>query len=163
MAKLIVLGNTDTFAFIKVIGEGSGSVSLKLSDLCTKPGADKPFQVAWDHKPFMATIRSVQWTGEPNGLIRVKRGEERVMSLQSAPQGLMQFDGQQMCADSQGADKDFTFEFSGAPSEAWFVIRKVNYRSVGDEIAEYGAYEDEEKLGARTDINGSPDYIPLVE
>ena len=163
MAKIIVLGNTDTFAFIKVIGEGEGTVTLSLQDLCQKPGAEKPFQVAWDHKPFMATIRSVQWSGEPNGLIRVKRGDERVMSLQAAPQGLMQFDGQQMSPDSQGAEKDFKFEFSGAPIEAWFVIRKINYRSIGDECAEYGAYEDEDRLGARTDINGSPDYIPLTE
>lgn len=163
MAKILILGNTDTFAFIKVISEGNGTVSLALADLCKKPGEDgKVFQTTWDHKPLMATIRSVQWSGEEGGMLRVKRGDERVMSLQSAPQGLMQFDGQQMSSDSQGAEKDFNFEFSGAPMEAWFVVRKVNYRSIGDEYAEYGAYEDEEKLGARTDINGSPDYVPLM-
>lgn len=158
MAKIVLMHVTDQIAFVKVISDGSGSVDLPLEKLAYKPDAEKPFQVAFDYKPFKVTIRSVEWCGESDGLLRVKRGGERIMSIVSNPQGMLQFDGQQFCSESHNADKDFTFEFSGAPMEAWFMLRKENYRSIGDEIAEYGAYEDENRLGARTDINGSPDY-----
>ena len=158
MSKIILMNVTDQLAFVKVISDGSGSETLEISKLAYKPKTEKPFQVPYEKKPFAVTIKGVEWSGETGGLMRIKRGGERIMTLESSPQGLLQFDGQQFCAESQNMTDDFEFEFGGAPMEAWLTLRKMNYRSIGGEYAEYGAYEDEDRLGARTDIPGSPDY-----
>lgn len=158
MPKVILMNVTDQLAFAKILSDGSGTAKLTLPELAYKPGAEKPFQVPFEKKPFMVTIKGVEWSGEAGGITRIKRGGERIMTLESSPQGLLQFDGQQFCAESCNAADDFEFEFGGAPMEVWLTLRKENYRSIGGEYAEYGAYEDEDRLGARTDISGSPDY-----
>ena len=150
MAKFLILKNTDKEAVLKVISEGDGTVAVALADLVTDTQtmpADGKVEV---------TIREVEWSGEPDGIIRVKRGGERIMSLQSAPQGLMQFDGQQMPAENHNADQDFEFEMVGT-CEAWIWVRKHGYIPKV-EPATYGAYDDPERVGPRTDVPVAPDY-----
>ena len=150
MAKFLFLKNTDKEAVLKVISDGDGTVAVTLADF-----ACETQEVPADGK-VEVTIREVEWSGEPDGIIRVKRGGERIMSLQSAPQGLMQFEGQQMCSENHNADKDFEFEIVGV-CEAWFLVRKHGYLPKV-EPATYGAYDDPERVGSRTDVPVAPDY-----
>ena len=150
MAKFILLKNTDKDAVLKVISDGGGTVDVTLGDLaCDTQELPTDGEVT-------VSIREVEWSGEEGGLIRVLRGGERIMSLQSAPQGLMQFEGQQMSAETHNADQDFTFEITGT-CEAWFLLRKHGYLTKVEE-ASYGIYDDPERVGPKTDIPVSPDY-----
>lgn len=150
MAKYLLLKNSDKDAVIKVISDGDGTVELPLADLVTE-SQEMPKDGA-----VTVSIREVEWSGEEGGLIRVLRGGERIMSLQSAPQGLMQFEGQQMPAERHNADKDFTFEMKGT-CEAWFWVRKHGYQPKVEE-ASYGIYDDPARVGPRQDVEVNPDY-----
>lgn len=153
MAEIVILNNAHNTAFVKVVSEGDGEVELPLSDLCNES------QVVSAERPVTVTIRNVQWSGEPNAMLKVKRGGKRIMSLKAEPSGVLMFDGQQFCSENHMADQGFVFEFvGGAPMEAWFVLRKHGYVSKSGEYATYGGYESETRVGAVVDISGSPDY-----
>lgn len=150
MAKYLLLKNSDKDAVIKVISDGDGTVEVPLSALVSDNQ-----EMPKEGKPFVS-IREVEWSGEEGGLIRVLRGGERVMSLQSAPQGLMQFEGQQMPAETHNAEEDFSFEITGT-CEAWFWVRKRGYATKVEE-ASYGAYDDPDRVGPKEDVPVDPDY-----
>lgn len=152
MAKYLFLKNVDREAVLKVISDGDGTIQVPLSAF-----ARYDQEVPADPSKLEVTIREIEWSGEPDGIIRIKRGGERIMSLQSAPQGLMQFEGQQMCAENHNANQDFEFEMVGT-CEAWLLVRKHGYLQKNGETASYGVYDDPNIVGPRQDIPVVPDY-----
>ena len=156
MAKIIFFKNSEQDVHMKVISEGGGgSIDLTFDELASDIQEVTP--------NAKVTIRNVQWSGEPDGILRIKRAGERIMSLTSNPQGLMQFDGQQFCAESHNSKDGFTFEFEGSPMEAWIWLKKSDFKNKAGEYATYGAYEDDNRVGARTDLSGSPDYPRVIK
>lgn len=152
MAEFQLLRNVDCEAHIKVVSDDASVVSVTIDDLCHEYQ-----ETPKDRTNLYVTIRSVQWTGASDTTIKVYRGETRVMTLQAAPCGTLIFDGQQFVSESTEKEKDFRFEFSGE-GEVWMTLRKHGFIPKSAEYATYGAYEDETRVGAKTNISGSPDY-----
>ncbi len=152
MAEFQLLRNVDCEANIKVFSDDASNVSITMDDLCHEYQ-----EIPKDKSNLYVTIRSVQWTGAIDTTIKVYRGETRIMTLQAAPCGTLAFDGQQFVSESTEKEKDFRFEFNGE-GEVWLTLRKHGYIPKSAEYATYGAYEDETRVGAKTDISGSPDY-----
>lgn len=125
MAKWMFMKNSLKESHVKIISEDNATLALPLKDLLMPE-----FQEVTD-TPLRVLIKAVEWTGEPNAMVRVKRGGERIMTLKAEPNGTLMFDGQQHCAELHNVDKDFEFEFLGnAPMEAWFIFKKENYKLI---------------------------------
>ena len=124
-AKWLFMKNTLKESHVKIISEGDATLALPLKDLLM------PEYQELSDTPLRVLIKAIEWTGEPNSMVRVKRGGERIMTLKAEPNGTLMFDGQQQSAETHNADKDFEFEFLGnAPMEAWFILKKENYKLI---------------------------------
>ena len=106
------------------------------------------------------TIVGAQWTGASGGIATVTRNSETIMTLQSAPTGVLLFDGQTMPHDNRQSTSDISVAITGAAVEVWLKLRKVSGYATMIEDATYGSYDDPTRIGASTTKPGSPDYIP---
>lgn len=105
------------------------------------------------------TIVGVQWTGAASGVATVTRNSETIMTLQSAPTGMLLFDGQTMPPENRQATSDISVAITGAATEVWLKLRKVSGYATMIEDATYGVYDDPTRIGASTTMSGSPDKV----
>ena len=137
------------------VGGGTGSVTISLAnDLLPASG-----QVAGDVGTQNVSIIGVGWTGLSGSSITVARGGVNVFTLDGASAAYMDFDGQEVPAETTNATSDIVVTVAGAEAQVWLKLRKVEGYVNYVENATYGAYDDPTRLGASTTLSGSPDKV----
>ena len=150
--KKTVLKLSERDAVVKIAGTaGTGTISLK-ADL-KKSNEDVTDQT--QH----VSICGVQWTGSIDATVTVSRNDEVIMTLNCGASGALEMNGQQMIPDDIQADKDIDFTITGTAAECWIRLKKVSGYTSGSETSVYGQYDDPNRVGASTTMQGSPDYV----
>ena len=153
MAKSI-LRQTHQETVFKVWGPAGTTETVSLASDLLSPAQEL------DGSTPKANIVGTTWTGQNATEITVARGGTTIMTLPSTGSSTIDFGGQALPPDSTNNTNDFTVSIAGGVGEVWVKVRKVSgYRSKSGEYSQYGAYEDEDRVGASTTINGSPDYV----
>lgn len=62
-------------------------------------------------------------------------------------------------SDTVGNTSNIVITLAGAASVGYLVLRKIAGWQTKVETATYGAYDDTTRVGARTDVSGSPDKV----
>lgn len=150
---LAVLKNTQQEAVVKVYG-GTGTsetIDLQTTILGSFQELDGATQTV--------NIVGVTWTGQNATEITVTRNSTVVMTLPSTGSSTIEFGGQTLPPETTANTSDVVVSITGGVGEVWLKLRKVGgYKSKSGEYAQYGAYEDETRVGAATNVPGSPDY-----
>lgn len=145
-----VLKNVNQEAVIKVAGtDGSAVIDLQADIVATTQELDGATQTV--------NIVGLIWTGATNGIIQITRDATIIATLQAGAAGALEFGGQAMIPETIENTKDITVTISGAQSECWIRVKKVNGYKTKVEYSTYGAYDDESRVGASTTTSGSPD------
>jgi hypothetical protein len=147
-----VIRQTHQEAVIKVWGPAATTEVIDLQTLLVS-------SQALEGDTQTVTIVGAQWTGASGGIATVTRNSETIMTLQSAPTGVLLFDGQTMPHDNRQATSDISVAITGAAVEVWLKLRKVSGYATKVEDATYGAYDDPTRIGASTTMSGSPDKV----
>lgn len=105
------------------------------------------------------SICGVQWTGSTDSTIVIVRSGVTIMTLNCGASGALEMNGQMMIPDDIEANNNITVNITGDAAELWMRLRKISGYQSGYEAAVYGQYDDQNRLGASTSVQGSPDYI----
>jgi hypothetical protein len=147
-----ILKNTNQEAVVKVAGTAAAAtIDLSVDLLATTQALDGATQTV--------NITGLVWTGASGGVITITRNSVVITTLQAAPYGAVDFTGQMMIPDTIGNTQDIVVTISGAQAECWVRLRKVSGYATKVETPEYGAYDDETRVGASTTLSGSPDRV----
>ena len=114
-------------------------------------------QVRNNDTPLVNIVRLI-CTGELGSKIVVSRDGKNI--IVAAPENAPILDLTQYgISDSINNDKNVTIDqtVAGKGMTGYITLRKLAGWDTKVEYAEYGAYEDETRVGARTDVSGSPD------
>lgn len=150
---LAVLKNTQQETVVKVYGADATSETIDLQT--TILGS---FQEL-DGATQTVNIIGVTWTGQNATEITVARNGVTVMTLPSTGSSTIDFGGQTLPAEITQNTSDIVVTIAGGVGEVWLKLRKAGgYKSKSGEYPQYGAYEDETRVGAATNVPGSPDY-----
>lgn len=146
-----VLKNTQQESIVKVAGtDGSATVDLSVDLLMAAQELDGSTQTV--------NIVGVMWSGATGGQIQITRNSTVVKTMVAESGDYHDYSGQDMCPETTENTSDVVVTISGAQAECWLKLRKVaGFKSKSGEYAQYGAYEDEARVGASTAIDGSPD------
>lgn len=137
------------------VGGGTGTVVFDLAaDLLPAAG-----QAAGTAGTQDVSIIGFGWCGLPSSTITVTRGVN-VFTLDASSAGYMDFDGQEIPAETTGSTTNITVVVAGAEAQCWLKLRKNAGYTTQIEDAKYGAYDDPTRVGASTTLLGSPDYTP---
>ena len=148
-----VIKQTHQETVVKVWGASGTTETI---DLQTLMGTNQ----ALDGETQTVTITGITWTGLTDGIAVITRNSVPIASLQANAAGMLIFDGQTMPPDNIQPTQDIVVAITGAACEVWLKLRKVSgYKSKSGEYPQYGAYEDETRVGADTNVPGSPDYV----
>lgn len=144
---------TESDAVVKVAGNG-GDITISLADLVPST------QVAVGDT-LVVNIIGVRWNGELSNTVLISRNDVRVLTLPTETADTINFDGQELPPENTEYSSDIVVEQVGTGYvELYLKLRKVAGYMSKVEYAEYGAYDDETRIGASTTVNGSPDYTP---
>ncbi len=148
-----VLKNTHQESVIKVAGtDGSATVDLSVDLLMAAQALDGSTQTV--------NIVGVMWSGATGGQISITRNGVVVKTMITDAGDYHDYSGQDMCPETTENASDIVVAISGAQAECWLKLRKAGgYKSKSGEYAQYGAYEDETRVGASTTLDGSPDKV----
>lgn len=150
--EIYTMKNVAREAYICVIG--SGSATLKLKDLCFHAGDTsykldgEQFQEEPLRGDFSVGFLSAQATGDDMKELRVKRNGVTIMTLVANPVLQLKFDGEfnPLYRLFENSDIEFETDSGDGQIEAWFELRKKNYRPF-DEEANFGIHDDTTKAG----------------
>jgi len=108
--------------------------------------------------PLVNIARFVS-TGEDGASVTVVRDGKNIIAC--APENAPFLDLTSMgIGDNQKADKDIVIKNNVAKQVTGYItLRKVAGWSTKVEPATYGSYDDVTRVGARTDVSGSPDKV----
>lgn len=151
-----VLKNTHQESIIRIAGtDGSATIDLQTDILPSTQELDGTTQTT--------NIVGIMWSGAAGGQVQIARNSSIIKTMITDAADYHDYSGQDMCPETTANTYDIVVTISGAQAECWLKVRKVGgYKSnKSGEYAQYGAYEDETRVGASTTINGSPDYVPL--
>lgn len=149
----LVVKQTHQETVVKVWGAAGVTETI---DLQTLVGSNQ----VTDGTTQTVSIIGLTWTGGTDGIITISRNSVTIATLQANAAGMLYFDGQSMPPDAVEGTSDIVVAISGAACELWIKLRKVSgYKSKSGEYPQYGAYEDETRVGASTTISGSPDKV----
>lgn len=147
-----IVKNTHQEVVVKVAGTaGNTSIALATDLLNSAQALDGSTQTA--------TIIGLGWTGLLSSAITVTRGGATLFTVAGENSGYFDLDGQNLPPETINATSDVTVAIAGAEAQVWVKFRKVGgYKSKSGEYPQYGAYEDETRVGGYTNVSGSPDY-----
>lgn len=148
-----VLKNVNQETVVKVAGTAAAATIDLSTDLVANTQTI-------DGDTQTVNIIGLVWTGATDGIITITRNSVVVATLQANAAGSLEFGGQAMIPETINNTSDIVVTISGAQAECWIRLRKVNGYKTKVEYSNYGAYEDESRVGASTTIPGSPDYTP---
>ena len=107
-----------------------------------------------------ANIISMWWAGATGIVITIKRNNVTIATLHCDSPGAFDFEDVHFVDNLENAsDLVITSSGSGA-AQLYITMRKVAGYLSKIETAAYGSYDDVTRIGARTDVTGSPDYTP---
>mgnify|MGYP006943626367 CR=1 FL=1 len=149
-----VLKMTESEVVVKVAGNGGDAVTI---DLQTTLLASTQ---ALNGDTQTVTITGVRWQGELQNALTVTRNSVRVLTLPTESADQINFDGQELPPENTGSTYDIVVGQSGTGyAELYLKLKKVSGYKSKVETAEYGAYDDESRVGASTTLSGSPDKV----
>ena len=148
-----VIKNTHQESIVKVAGTAaSATIDLQTDILPTAQALDGDTQTV--------NIVGVMWSGATGGQVQITRNGTIVKTMVTDAADYHDYSGQDMCPETTDNTSDIVVTISGAQAECWLKLRKVGgYKSKSGEYPQYGAYEDETRVGASTTISGSPDKV----
>lgn len=149
-----ILRNTDSETVVKVAGNGGSAVTIDLQTtiLASTQAINGDTQTV--------TITGVRWGGELSNMFAVVRDGVRVLTLPTELGDAIAFDGQELPPENTKSTFDIVVSQTGTGyAELYLKLKKVNGYKSKVEHAEYGAYDDETRVGASTTLSGSPDKV----
>ena len=148
-----VLKNTHQEAIVKIAGTSDTAIIDIQADILNSAQA-------LDGDTQTVNIVGVMWSGATNGQIQITRNSTIIKTMVTDAADYHDYSGQDMCPETTANTYDISVAISGAQAECWLKLRKVGgYKSKSGEYPQYGAYEDETRVGASTSISGSPDKV----
>ena len=142
--------NQETIIHFETVTDDSGTITL--ADL----GADSQTRNIDD--PLVNIVRFVT-TGVDGSAVIVSRNGKNIIAC--APENAPFLDLPSMgISDNTNNDQDIVIAQTVAnkPISGYITLRKIAGWDTKVENATYGAYDDPTRVGARTDVSGSPDY-----
>lgn len=146
-----ILRLTERDAVVKVAGSAGTSTIGLATDL--KKSNEELDEIQ------SVSITGVQWTGSTDSTVIISRNSVVIMTLNCGAAGALEMNGQMMIPDTIEKDKDIVVEIVGDAAELYIRLRKISGYESGVESSIYGQYDDPNRVGASTTIQGSPDYI----
>lgn len=147
-----VLKLSERDAVVKVAGDaGSQTIDLR-TDL-------KRSNEFVNGQTQRVAISGVQWTGTIDAVVTVVRNDVTIMTLNCGASGSLEMQGQMMIPDDIQDDKDIVITITGTAAECWLRLKKTDGYTSGSESSVYGQYDDPNRVGASTTVQGSPDYV----
>lgn len=114
-----IVRNSLTTASVKISGNsGSSTISLT-ADLLGEgiEASDIP----------TASIKSITWSGDTNGVITIKRNDVVIFTLQANAAGMFDFSGDFQFPDSTFAEHDIVVSVNNIQCELWLRLSKTGY------------------------------------
>jgi len=142
--------NQETIIHFETVTDDSGTITL--ADL----GADSQTRNSDD--PLVNIVRFVT-TGVDGSAVIVSRNGKNIIAC--APENAPFLDLPSMgISDNTNNDQDIVIAQTVAnkPISGYITLRKIAGWDTKVENATYGAYDDPTRVGARTDVSGSPDH-----
>ena len=152
------LKRTNQEVLVRVGGTAAGGTGSTTINLTTDMIGSCPQTT--DGATQTVNIIGFGWSGLPSSTVTVLRGTVNVFTLDSSGAGYMDFDGQEISKETTGNTSPITVTTAGAEAQVWLKLRKEGGYKGYIETSTYGAYDDETKVGAKTNVPGSPDYTP---
>jgi hypothetical protein len=103
-------------------------------------------------------IVGAHWTGAANSTITVVRNSVTILSIVADQPNNFDFEGLGF-VDTVGNTSDIVVTIAGAEAALYLRLRKVDGYDTKIETGIYGSYDDETRVGAKTSVTGSPDYV----
>ncbi len=147
-----ILKNTAQEAVVKIAGTAAAATIDLQTDILTS-------SQALDGATQTVNIVGMVWTGATDGIIELTRNSVVVATLQANAAGALDFTGQMMMPDTIQNTSDIVVTISGAQAECWIRLRKTGGYADKVETGIYGSYDDTTRVGAKTTVTGSPDYV----
>ena len=150
--RKVILKNTNQEAVVKVAGT-AGNTTIDLStDLVAGT------QVASGDTQTV-NIVGIRWVGLSGSSVTVTRNSVNILTLPGdAPNGLGMAEGIGY-VDTEQNTQDISVAIAGAEAQCYITLRKIGGYATKVETPEYGAYDDETRVGASTTLSGSPDRV----
>lgn len=152
-ARTTIIKNTNLETIVKVEGSSADTAAtIALTDLTASTQA-----LVGGGTPTV-NITKVISAGLLTAGVTVTRNNVVVMACapENAPIINLTQDG---ISDSVQNTQNIVVTLAGAASVTYLVLRKVAGWATKVEYATYGSYDDETRVGARTDVSGSPDNV----
>jgi len=92
-----------------------------------------------------------------DAVITITRNNIVIATCPAASSNFIDLGGQLLIPDSTQHTKDIVVAITGQ-GELWLRVRKVGGYATKVEEAIYGSYDDPTRIGAKTNVTGSPDY-----
>jgi hypothetical protein len=147
-----ILKNANNESIVKVAGTAAAATIDLSADLVSSTQA-------LDGATQTVNIAGLVWTGAADGIITITRNSVVVTTLQANASGALDFTGQMMVPETIENTSDIVVTISGAQSECWIRLRKTGGYADKVETGIYGSYDDTTRVGAKTTVTGSPDYV----
>ena len=143
--------NQETIIHFETDGTYSGTITLE-SDLTNTATQDRNADT-----PLVNIVRFVT-TGELGSLVVVSRDGKNIIAC--APENAPFLDLTSMgISDGTQHDQDIVIaNVNETAVSGYITLRKLEGWSTFVENETYGAYDDKTRVGARTDVRGSPDF-----
>lgn len=152
-ARTTIVKNTNLETIVKVEGSSADTAAtITLTDLTASTQA-----LVGGGTPTV-NITKVISAGLLTSGVTVTRNSVVVMACapENAPIINLTQDG---ISDSVQNTQNIVVTLAGAASVTYLVLRKIAGWATKVETATYGAYDDTTRVGARTDVSGSPDKV----
>lgn len=149
--RTTIIRNTNYETIIKY--EGSSSDTAATIDISTLASAG---QARNSDTPTVNIVKLIASGLLTSGVLITRNG---INILAAAPENAPVIDlTQNAISDSLQNTQNIVVTCSGAASTGYIVLRKLLGWDSKVEYEKYGAYDDETRVGALTDVMGSPDY-----
>jgi len=146
-----VLKKSHQEAVVKVAGTAASATISLASDLLHTN------QVLISGGTPTANIIGMHWSGATGSSITVVRGGVTILSINAEQANNFDFEGLGF-VDTVGNTSDIVVTIAGAEAAIYLQLRKVAGYDTKIETGLYGSYDDETRVGAKTNVTGSPDY-----
>lgn len=150
MAKT-VLKNTNQEAVVKISEIGAETIDLQTDILNAGQALDGATQTV--------NIAGLQYVGLASSTITITRNGTTILSIGAEGEGTIDFAAGAGYVDTVANTSDIVVTIGTANAQCYLILRKAGGYAMKVENATYGAYDDPTRIGARTDIMGSPDYV----
>lgn len=147
-----VLKKAHQEAVVKVAGTAASATISLVSDLLHSN------QVLIAGGTPTVNIIGANWTGATNSTITVVRNGVTILSIVGDQPSSIDFEGLGF-VDNVNNTSDIVVTIAGAEAAVYLRLRKVDGYNTKIETGIYGSYDDETRVGAKTNVTGSPDYV----